>query len=339
MRVVSGIQPTGKPHLGNYLGAIVNYVKLQEEAHAAGGECFIFLADLHAISQPHTPAELTQNTREMVATLVACGVDPAKTVLFNQAQVPAHAELQWLLNGTARMGWLNRMTQWKDKAGKNREGQSVALFTYPVLQAADVLLYQATHVPVGEDQKQHIELTRDIAQKFNNDFCAEDAPVFTIPDVYTPPAAARIMSLRDGTAKMSKSDPSEMSRISLTDDPDTVMKKVKKAKTDPEPLPSEEKGLEGRAEALNLVTIYGALTGKSVAETLGEYGGQGFGAFKPVLGEALVETLRPINARFMELKEDGEALDAILARGAAQAREHGIPTLDAAYKALGLVRG
>ncbi|MEO1220705.1 MAG: tryptophan--tRNA ligase [Pseudomonadota bacterium] len=339
MRVVSGIQPTGKPHLGNYLGAIINYVKLQDEAHAAGGECFIFLADLHALSQPHIPAELSQNTREMVATLVACGVDPSKTVLFNQAQVPAHAELQWLLNGTARMGWLNRMTQWKDKAGKNREGQSIALFTYPVLQAADVLLYQATHVPVGEDQKQHIELTRDIAQKFNNDFCPEDAPLFTIPDVYIPPAAARIMSLRDGTAKMSKSDPSDMSRISLTDDPDTVMKKVKKAKTDPEPLPSEEAGLEARAEAKNLVGIFGALTGKTTAEVLAEHGGQGFGAFKPALGEVLVETLAPINARFMELKDDQEALDAILARGAAQAREHGTPTLDATYKALGLVRG
>lgn len=339
MRVVSGIQPTGKPHLGNYLGAIVNYVKLQDEAHAAGGECFIFLADLHAISQPHSPAELTQNTREMVATLVACGVDPAKTVLFNQAQVPAHAELQWLLNGTARMGWLNRMTQWKDKAGKNREGQSVALFTYPVLQAADVLLYQATHVPVGEDQKQHLELARDIAQKFNNDFCAEDAPLFTLPEPYIPPAAARIMSLRDGTAKMSKSDPSDMSRISLTDDADTIMKKIKKAKTDPEPLPSEEKGLEERPEAKNLVGIYAALTGQTAAQVLSEHGGQGFGAFKPALGEVLIETLAPINARFMELKEDQEALDAILARGAAQARERGTPTLDAAYKALGLVRG
>ncbi len=338
MRVVSGIQPTGKPHLGNYLGAIVNYVKLQDEAHAAGGECFIFLADLHAISQPHDPAELTQNTREMVATLVACGVDPSKAVLFNQAQVPAHAELQWLLNGTARMGWLNRMTQWKDKAGKNREGQSVALFTYPVLQAADVLLYQATHVPVGEDQKQHLELARDIAQKFNNDFCAEDAPLFTLPEPYIPPAAARIMSLRDGTAKMSKSDPSDMSRISLTDDADTIMKKVKKAKTDPEPLPDNEKELEGRAEAQNLVGIYGALTGKSVADVLGEFGGQGFGAFKPALGEVLVETLAPINARFLELKDDEEALDAILARGASKAREAGRDTLTAAYAALGLVR-
>jgi tryptophanyl-tRNA synthetase len=339
MRVVSGIQPTGKPHLGNYLGAIVNYVKLQDEAHTAGGECFIFLADLHALSQPHSPAELTQNTREMVATLVACGVDPAKTVLFNQAQVPAHAELQWLLNGTARMGWLNRMTQWKDKAGKNREGQSVALFTYPVLQAADVLLYQATHVPVGEDQKQHLELARDIAQKFNNDFCSEDAPLFTLPEPYIPPAAARIMSLRDGTSKMSKSDPSDMSRISLTDDADTIMKKIKKAKTDPEPLPSDETGLEDRPEAKNLVGIYGALTGQTTAEVLSEHGGQGFGAFKPALGELLIETLSPINARFMELKDDQEALDAILARGAARARERGTPTLDAAYKALGLVRG
>ncbi|MEM1051226.1 MAG: tryptophan--tRNA ligase [Pseudomonadota bacterium] len=339
MRVVSGIQPTGKPHLGNYLGAIVNYVKLQDEAHAAGGECFIFLADLHALSQPHDPAELTQNTREMVATLVACGVDPSKTVLFNQAQVPAHAELQWLLNGTARMGWLNRMTQWKDKAGKNREGQSIALFTYPVLQAADVLLYQATHVPVGEDQKQHLELARDIAQKFNNDFCPEDAPLFTLPEPYIPPAAARIMSLRDGSAKMSKSDPSDMSRISLIDDAETVMKKVKKAKTDSEPLPSEKAGLEDRAEAKNLVGIYGALTGKSTAEVLADHGGQGFGAFKPALGEVLVETLRPINTRFMELKDDQEALDAVLARGASQARERGTPTLDAAYKALGLVRG
>ena len=339
MRVVSGIQPTGKPHLGNYLGAIVNYVKLQDEAVAASGKCFIFLADLHALSQPHDPAELARNTREMVATLVACGVDPAKTILFNQAQVPAHAELQWLLNGTARMGWLNRMTQWKDKAGKNREGQSIALFTYPVLQAADVLLYQATHVPVGEDQKQHLELARDIAQKFNNDFCTEDAPLFTLPEPYIPPAAARIMSLRDGSAKMSKSDPSEMSRISLTDDPDTVMKKVKKAKTDPEPLPLDEEGLEGRAEAKNLIGIYGALTGKSTAQVLADHGGQGFGAFKPALGEVLVEALAPINARFMELKDDQEALDAILARGAAQAREEGLTTLNAAYDALGLVRG
>jgi tryptophanyl-tRNA synthetase len=338
MRVVSGIQPTGNLHLGNYLGAIRNWVRMQDEM-GSDSQCLFFLADLHAISMPHDPAELRKGTLEMTAALVACGIDPQRSVLFNQAQVPAHAELQWLLGGTARMGWLNRMTQWKDKAGKNREGQSVALFTYPVLQAADVLLYQATHVPVGEDQKQHLELARDIAQKFNNDFCPEDAPVFTLPEPIIPPAAARIMSLRDGSAKMSKSDPSDMSRINLVDDPDEVMKKVKKAKTDPEPLPSEEAGLEGRAEALNLVTIYAALTDGTVEGVLRDFGGQGFGSFKPALGEVLVETLRPISTRFTELLDDREALDAILARGASKARELGRPTLDATYLALGLVRG
>ena len=337
MRIVSGIQPTGNLHLGNYLGAIRNWVRMQDEH--AGGECLYFLADLHAISMPHVPAELAANTREMVAALVACGIDPDRSILFNQAQVPQHAELQWLLNGTARMGWLNRMTQWKDKAGKNREGASVALFTYPVLQAADVLLYQATHVPVGEDQKQHLELARDVAQKFNFDFCPEDAPVFTLPDPIIPPEAARIMSLRDGSAKMSKSDPSEMSRINLTDDADTIMTKVKKAKTDPDPLPSEAAGLEGRPEAANLVGIYSAMSGKSVAEILGEFGGKGFGAFKPALGELLVESLSPINARFVGLRSDQEMLDAILARGASRARALAIPTLDKVYAALGLVRG
>ena len=344
MRVVSGIQPTGQPHLGNYLGAIRNYVKMQDEALAAGGECLIFLADLHAISMPHVPAELHASTLELVATLVACGVDPDKAVLFNQAQVPAHAELQWLLNGTARMGWLGRMTQFKDKSGKNREGASAALFTYPVLQAADVLLYQATHVPVGEDQKQHLELARDIAQKFNMDFVPgygdEKDPqhgVFTLPDPIVPPEAARIMSLRDGNAKMSKSDPSDMSRINLADDSDTIMKKIKKARTDTEPLPSEVKGLKGRAEAANLVAIYGAISGRSVDDVLSEFGGEGFGKFKPALGDLLVETLAPINTRFVELREDREALDAILAKGALKARDIARPTLDAAYKALGLV--
>ena len=338
MRVVSGIQPTGKPHLGNYLGAIVNYVRLQDEAVAAGGECLIFLADLHALSLPHDPAGLKQAAYEMVATLVACGVDPDKTILFNQAQVPQHAELQWLLNGTARMGWLNRMTQWKDKAGKNREGASIALFTYPVLQAADVLLYQATHVPVGEDQKQHLELARDIAQKFNNDFASEDDAVFVLPEPIIPPDTARIMSLRDGMAKMSKSDPSDMSRISLTDDPDTIMKKVKKAKTDPEPLPSETSGLAGRPEALNLVSIYAALSSQSADEVLREYGGQGFGAFKPALGELMIEKLSPINARFADLVQDQGALDAILAQGAEKAQRLAKPTLTRTYEALGLVR-
>ncbi|MFA6220071.1 MAG: tryptophan--tRNA ligase [Erythrobacter sp.] len=354
MRVVSGIQPTGNLHLGNYLGAIRNWVRMQdatvartplaEEGSAQGAQCLFFLADLHAISLPHNPAELRKGTLEMAAALVACGIDPQRSVLFNQAQVPAHAELQWLLGGTARMGWLGRMTQWKDKAGKNREGQSVALFTYPVLQAADVLLYQATHVPVGEDQKQHLELARDIAQKFNNDFApkdenGEEAPVFTLPEPIVPPQAARIMSLRDGTAKMSKSDPSDMSRINLVDDADEVMKKVRKARTDPEPLPSEEAGLDGRPEALNLVTIYAALTDGSVEGVLRDFGGEGFGKFKPALGELLVETLRPISTRLAELLDDHEALDAILARGASKAREMGRPTLDATYSALGLVRG
>ena len=338
MRIVSGIQPTGNLHLGNYLGAIRNWVRMQDEMEQ-GSECLFFLADLHAISQPHKPAELHAATLEMTAALVACGIDPNKSILFNQAQVPAHGELQWLLNGTARMGWLGRMTQWKDKSGKNREGQSVALFAYPVLQAADVLLYQATHVPVGEDQKQHLELARDIAQKFNNDFAAEDAPVFTLPDPIIPPEAARIMSLRDGNAKMSKSDPSDMSRINLADDPDEIMKKIKKARTDPEPLPSEPAGLEGRAEAANLVGIYSALARTSTEQVLAEFGGEGFGKFKPALGELLIETLAPISDRFRALKQDREALDAILARGASKARERAAPTLSAAYKTLGLVRG
>jgi len=338
MRIVSGIQPTGNLHLGNYLGAIRNWVAMQDNVSANGGECLYFLADLHAISMPHDPATLGANTREMVAALVACGVDPAKSVLFNQAQVPAHAELQWLLNGTARMGWLNRMTQWKDKAGKNREGASVALFTYPVLQAADVLLYQATQVPVGDDQKQHLELARDIAIKFNNDF-GNGKPVFTVPEPFIPPAAARIMSLRDGSAKMSKSDPSDMSRINLTDDADTIVAKVKKAKSDAEPLPSDAEGLKGRAEAANLVAIYAAMAGTDTARVLAEFGGKGFGAFKPALGSLLAETLAPINARFNALRQDDAALDTILREGAAKARAMAAPTLSAAYDALGLVRG
>jgi len=338
MRVVSGIQPTGSLHLGNYLGAIRNWVRMQDDMDE-GSQCLFFLADLHAISLPHSPAELARATREMAAALVACGIDPNRSILFNQAQVPAHAELQWLLNGTARMGWLNRMTQWKDKAGKNREGQSVALFAYPVLQAADVLLYQATHVPVGEDQKQHLELARDIAQKFNTDFAPEEEPVFTLPEPFIPPQAARIMSLRDGSAKMSKSDPSDMSRINLADDADTMMLKVRKAKTDPEPLPSEPAGLDGRPEAANLVAIFAALSGTTREAVLTEHGGTGFGAFKPALGELLVEILAPIRDRFVALKDDERALDVILAKGADQARAIGGPTLDKVYGALGLVRG
>ncbi len=254
MRIVSGIQPTGNLHLGNYLGAIRNWVRMQDQVASEGGDCLFFLADLHAISMPHVPADLTANTRAMTAALVACGIDPDRSTLFNQARVPAHAELQWLLNGTARIGWLNRMTQFKDKSGKNREGASAALYTYPVLQAADVLLYQATHVPVGEDQKQHLELARDIAQKFNNDYASAEDPVFTLPEPIIPPDAARIMSLRDGSAKMSKSDPSDMSRINLTDTTDEMAQKVKKAKTDPEPLPEDHPlwGLENAQVTMHL---------------------------------------------------------------------------------------
>ena len=338
MRIVSGIQPTGNLHLGNYLGAIRNWARMQDELKP-NQQALFFLADLHAISVAHDPAALRAGTLEMTAALLACGINPDRSILFNQAQVPQHAELQWLLMGTARMGWLNRMTQWKDKAGKNREGQSVALFAYPVLQAADVLLYQATHVPVGEDQKQHLELARDIAQKFNNDFASEDAPVFTLPEPFIPPQAARVMSLRDGSAKMSKSDPSDMSRINLSDDADTIARKIKKARTDPEPLPSEEAGLEGRAEAANLVTIFAALTDRTNAEVLAEHGGAGFGQFKPALAELVVEHLAPVTERFRSLREDRAGLDATLARGASRARELAGPTLDSAYEALGLVRG
>ena len=335
--IVSGIQPTGRAHLGNWLGAIRNYVRLQDEARAAGGTAYYFLADLHAISVPHDPAKLAADTRDMAATLIACGSIPNACVLFNQARVPQHAELQWLLTGTARMGWLNRMTQWKDKAGKNREGASVALFAYPVLQAADVLLYRATHVPVGEDQKQHLELARDVAQKFNADFAADD-PVFVLPEPVIPPGAARVMSLRDGTAKMSKSDPSDASRIDLTDTADTILRKIKKAKTDPEPLPSEEAGLAGRPEADNLVGIYAAVANVAKADVLAEFGGQGFGAFKPALAGRVVDAFAPIAERHRELMADPAGVDAALEAGAAKARAAAEPTLARAYAALGLQR-
>ncbi len=333
MRVLSGIQPTGNLHLGNYLGAIRNWARMQDEMDA-GSQCFFFLADMHSLSD-HIPAEERRQTvREMAATLIACGIDPQRSVLFNQARVPAHAELQWLLNGTARMGWLNRMTQFKDKAGKNREGASIALFTYPVLQAADVLLYQATHVPVGEDQKQHLELTRDIATKFNTDTGVD---VFTLPDPYITKATARIMSLRDGAAKMSKSDPSDMSRINLIDDNDLIMQKVRKARTDPEPLPDNAAALEGRPEALNLVGIYAALADITPDQVCTRFAGQGFGAFKPALGELLIETLGPIRTRLTALKADTAVVDAILANGGEKARAAAAPTLAAAYDALGLM--
>jgi tryptophanyl-tRNA synthetase len=333
MRVVSGIQPTGNLHLGNYLGAIRNWVRMQDQVTATGGQCLFFLADLHSLSEHIERQARIDALRDMTAALVACGIDPSRSILFNQARVPAHAELCWLLNGTARMGWLNRMTQWKDKAGKDREGKSVALFDYPVLQAADVLLYQTTHVPVGDDQKQHLELARDIAVKFNTDTGRE---VFALPEPTIPPAAARIMSLRDGTAKMSKSDPSDMSRINLTDDADTIQQKVRKAKTDPEPLPAEVAGLEGRPEARNLVTIMAALDDRSADAVLAEFAGSNFGPFKAALADRLVATLEPIRARYLALRGSDEKIDAILIDGAARAGVIAAPTLAAAYEALGL---
>lgn len=333
MRIVSGIQPTGQLHLGNYLGAIRQWVALQDQVAAQDGDALFFLADLHALTQPVVPAALAANTIEMAATLLACGIDPAKAILFNQARVPAHAELSWILSGTARVGWLNRMTQWKDKAGKNREGASVGLFTYPVLQAADVLLYNATHVPVGDDQKQHLELARDIATKFNLDFGVE---LFTLPDPYISPAAPRIMSLRDGSAKMSKSDPSDASRINLTDGDDAMVQKFRKARSDADVLPETVEGLAERPEAANLVTIYAALAGRDRADVLGEYAGQGFGQFKPALADLAVATLGPIRERLTTLMQDQTAVAQILADGAVRATELGAPVLAQAKRAVGL---
>jgi tryptophanyl-tRNA synthetase len=328
-RVVSGIQPTGDLHLGNLLGAILRWVRMQDEA-----ECLYFLADLHALTVDVDPAELHSNVREMAAALIASGIDPKKSILFRQSAIPAHSELAWILQGTARMGWLNRMTQWKDKAGKNQEGSSVGLFTYPVLQAADILLYNATHVPVGEDQKQHVELTRDIAIKFNNDF---DVELFVPPEPFIGGgAAARIMSLRDGRSKMSKTDPSEQSRIHLTDSDETITQKIRKAKTDPDPLPEKPEGLESRPEAKNLVGIYGAVTGESVEQVLARFAGQGFGVFKPALAEKLVELIAPIRARLDDLRQHPDELDRILGDGAARASELGAPVLAKAKAAVGL---
>ncbi|MEA3081807.1 MAG: tryptophanyl-tRNA synthetase [Sphingomonadales bacterium] len=330
IRVVSGIQPTGGLHLGNLLGAILRWVRMQDEA-----ECLYFLADLHSLSEYMDPNERRSSVREMAAALVASGIDPKRSIVFAQSAVPAHSELCWILNGTARMGWLNRMTQWKDKAGKNREGASVALFDYPVLQAADILLYRATHVPVGEDQKQHIELTRDIALKFNTDF---DTNLFVVPEPYIGGGtAARVMSLRDGRVKMSKSDPSEMSRIHLTDSDELIAQKIRKAKTDPEPLPDNPDALgDDRPEAKNLVGIYGAITGETVEQVLGRFAGQGFGTFKPALAEAVVGLIAPIRNRLDELRGDPAELDRILADGAARAAKLGAPTLAGAKAAVGL---
>jgi tryptophanyl-tRNA synthetase len=331
MRVVSGIQPTGGLHLGNLLGAILRWVRMQDEA-----ECLFFLADLHALTVDVDPKELSNNVREMAAALIASGIDPGKSILFRQSAIPAHAELAWILQGTARMGWLNRMTQFKEKSGKNKEGASVGLFTYPVLQAADILLYKATHVPVGDDQRQHIELTRDIALKFNTDF---DVDLFVPPEPFIGGGtAARVMSLRDGQSKMSKTDPSEMSRIHLTDSNDEIAQKIRKAKTDPEPLPADPSGLDGRPEARNLVGIYGAVTGESIEQVLAKFAGQGFGAFKPALADLLVGLLEPLRTRLEQFRADPAELDRLLADGSARAAELGAPTLAAAYRAVGLSR-
>jgi tryptophanyl-tRNA synthetase len=330
MRVVSGIQPTGNLHLGNYLGAIKRWVKLQDEV-----ECLIFLADLHALTVYNDPAELRANVNGMAAALIACGIDPDKALLFNHARVPAHPEMAWILSCTARMGWMNRMTQFKEKAGKNREGSSVGLFAYPILQAADVLLYQATHVPVGEDQKQHVELMRDIALKFNTDY---DVDLFTIPEPLIGETAARIMSLRDGNAKMGKSDPSDMSRINLNDDSDTIAQKIRKAKTDAEPLPDNVEALKGRPEALNLVTIYAALTDRTAQSVVEAFAGKGFGAFKPALADLVVETIAPIRAKLKDFEADPAALEAILEAGSTKAAAMAAPTLEGAYRAVGLPR-
>jgi tryptophanyl-tRNA synthetase len=331
MRVVSGIQPTGGLHLGNLLGAILRWVRMQGEA-----ECLFFLADLHALTVDVDPDELRANVREMAAALIASGIDPEKSVVFAHSAVPAHSELAWILGCTARMGWLNRMTQWKDKAGKNREGASVGLFSYPVLQAADILLYNATHVPVGEDQKQHVELTRDIALKFNTDF---DVDLFVPPEPFIGGgAAARVMSLRDGRSKMSKTDPSDMSRINLNDSDDEIAQKIRKAKTDPEPLPSDPAGLEGRPEAKNLVGIYGAVSGETVEQVLARFSGQGFGSFKPALADALVALVAPLRTRLEQFRADPAELDRILLAGAERAAQMAAPTLAAAYRAVGLTR-
>ena len=327
MRVVSGIQTTGNLHLGNYLGAIKQWVAMQDE-----GECLFFLADLHALTGNVSPQELANSTIEMAATLIASGIDDRST-LFNQARVPAHAELCWILQGTARMGWLNRMTQWKDKAGKNREGASVGLFTYPVLQAADVLVYQATHVPVGEDQRQHLELARDIATKFNLDF---DVDLFPLPDALISKAAPRIMSLRDGSAKMSKSDPSDLSRVNLSDDDDTIAAKFRKAKSDAEALPDSVDALAERPEAKNLVTIYAALSDRTPQSVVEEFAGKGFGALKPALADLAISVLGPVRTRLNALLADRAQVAAELAKGAARAQALAAPTLRAAQEAVGL---
>jgi len=327
-RVLSGVQPSGALHLGNYLGALVKFARLQHEM-----DTFIFVADLHAITVWQEPAALAQQTREIAAAYIAAGPHPAKPTIFPQLAVPEHAELAWMFQCVARLGWLDRMTQFKEKSGKHKERSSVGLYTYPVLQAADILIYKATHVPVGEDQKQHLELTRDIAAKFNHVFSAPN--FFPQPDPLIQGPGARIMSLRDGSAKMSKSDPSDYSRINLTDDADAIATKVKKARTDPEPLPETLEELATRPEADNLVGIFAALDGRTKAEVLTDYAGKGFGTFKPALAELAVEKLAPVGARMRSLLADPAEIDRILAAGALKARETAAPTVAEVKKLIG----
>jgi tryptophanyl-tRNA synthetase len=329
-RIFSGIQPSGIPHLGNYLGAIRNWVELQ-----ASHECLWCVVDLHAITQWQEPAALTRQTREMAATLLACGIDPRRHVLFLQSAVPAHVRLAWIFNCVARLGWLNRMTQFKDKAGKDRENASAGLYTYPVLMAADILAYRATHVPVGDDQRQHLELANDIAQKFNHDYGIEYFPVIH-PLILGP--AARVMSLRDGTRKMSKTDASDQSRINLNDSADTIALKLRRAKTDPDPLPAEPHALERRPEARNLVGIYAALAGTDPAGVLREHAGKGFGAFKEALTEVMVAKLAPIARETERLLADPAQLDAVLREGAARAAAMADPIVAEAERLVGFLR-
>jgi tryptophanyl-tRNA synthetase len=337
--VFSGVQPTGNLHLGNYLGAIVNFVRLQH-THT----CIYCVVDMHAITVWQDPAELTRNIREVTAAFIAAGIDPKKHVVFNQSQVAEHAELAWVFNCVARLGWLNRMTQFKEKAGKDRENASVGLYAYPNLMAADILVYRATHVPVGEDQKQHLELARDIAQKFNNDFSDSirahglAEKFFPLPEPLITGPATRVMSLRDGSKKMSKSDPSDYSRINLTDDADAIAQKIRKAKTDPEPLPGEEKGLAGRPEAENLVGIYAALSGRTKADVLREFGGGQFSQFKATLVDLAVDKLGPIGAEMKKLTQDAAYVDAVLADGADRARVIAAETMNAVKDIVGFIR-
>lgn len=329
-RVFSGIQPSGGLTLGNYLGAIKRFVDMQ----GPDFETIYCMVDLHAITVWQDPADLRHNTRELCAGFIASGIDPNKSILINQSQVPEHAQLGWIFNCVARMGWMQRMTQFKDKAGKNAQNASLGLFGYPALMAADILVYHATHVPVGDDQKQHLELTRDIATKFNHDFGVD---FFPITEPVIEGAATRVMSLRDGSKKMSKSDPSDASRINMTDDADTIAKKIRKAKTDPDGLPSDAAGLEDRPEARNLVNIYAALSDQSVDAVLADMGGKQFSEFKPLLADLAVTKLAPISTEMARLMEHPDEIDRILAHGAEQARAITAPILAQTYEIVGMV--